>query len=110
MINDLSGDARKLLLDVLDTATAEKPATRQTLAVAGNVERAQVGELLSELRLQGYLILETEAGCWLGTSFDEYKQWRSTMLIPTMLLLLQIDQAMARAALMQFGAGRAETA
>ena len=110
MINDLPGDAKTLVIHALSDAAPEKPLTRQQIAQTANVERQTVGELLTDLRLQGYLVLETEAGCWLGTSFDEYKQWRSTMLIPAMILMLQIDQAMARAALMQFGPGRVEAA
>jgi hypothetical protein len=75
-----------------------------------NVERQTVGELLAELRLQGWLILEDERGCWLASSFAEVKEWRTTTLIPAMLVLLRTDQAMHQAALQQFGAGRIETA
>ena len=109
-ISDLSTDAQKAIIDVLYATTATQPATRQALAVAANVERAEVGELLTDLRLRGYLILEDERGCWFGTSLHEYEHWRTTMLIPAMLFMLKVDQAMYQAALEQFGQGRAEAA
>jgi hypothetical protein len=110
MINDLSTDARNVILDLLDVATLEKPLTRQQIAQAANVERGTVGELLTELRLRGYLILEDGRGCWLASSFQELKEWRTKTLIPAMLHLLQTDRAMTLTAAMQFGVGREETA
>ena len=109
MINHLSTDTLNTITMRISQASPDAPCTRQEIAQTANVERQTVGELLSELRLQGWLILEDERGCWLASSFQELKDWRTRTLIPAMLHLLQTDQAMARAAVTQFGAGREQT-
>jgi len=98
-IKDLSTDTLQAITSRLSTTTPETPLTRQEIAQTANVERQTVGELLAELRLQGWLILEDERGCWLASSFAEVKEWRTTTLIPAMLVLLRTDQAIHQAAL-----------
>lgn len=102
-INDLSINARNAILNTLYASSAAKPATRQDIAAAGQVERSQVGEMLNNLCQQGYLILENENGAWIADSYQEYQEWRDNTLIPAMLVLLQKAQTMGRVAVLRFG-------